>query len=621
MELKAQAMIVHETTPQDLKNFCATQACGQPEDLVRLSEAALTTLKSLWNEIGYTDYECDNAKAEMFAEVKRVFETKLSSTQEVKCNLVSQVRLVGARVCTIELEVGEPSKIDELKAHDTLRACLTAHKEYLEVLEAKKAERAAILSSRAEELSALYYDLDDTLTTEQTKFLKVLSDFTLNRIEQFESRIQEMKKEKARLSSQNRSQKRETLIKEIQALWCELGMYTQSVTTDSTLSVGESDGDVQEEGVCEVDKKLLAVEEIKLTLENLNTLQVRLEELEKEKSGRKEKHRELMETLHALWGRTRAEEAEVEEFKKQHEGITRAILSSMESEIGRLEEVKRAMMKELIQEVRESIRQVWDEMRLTEDERKSFAPAQQEVFTEQALFVHEEYLAQSRDRLAAMQPIIKLVDRKAFIHQEDEAMKEALADPNRLLGRGRGMAEQLKKEEKVRNMVNKELPKLREKLKAAIVEFEEAYEIKFQLNGVRTLEELEEEEKTISKAKEEARAKKGGKAAVPQTSATPRGPSRAAGDGTPAEKSAPHSAISKLRSAVSSVVKAANKENESKQVPAEGQESKKNAEPASCIGKLDFSKIDQASGIADINGYQIQSRCQSQWHDSVGSWQ
>ena len=123
-----EIMQVHETTPQDLKNFCATQACGQPEDLVRLSEAALTTLKSLWNEIGYTDYECDNAKAEMFAEVKRVFETKLSSTQEVKCNLVSQVRLVGARVCTIELEVGEPSKIDELKAHDTLRACLTAHK-------------------------------------------------------------------------------------------------------------------------------------------------------------------------------------------------------------------------------------------------------------------------------------------------------------------------------------------------------------------------------------------------------------------------------------------------------------------------------------------------------------
>eukprot|EP00960_Hanusia_phi_P016159 476323-Hanusia_phi.AAC.1 len=337
-----------------------------------------------------------------------------------------------------------------------------------------------------------------------------------------------------------------------QALWCELGMYAQTVRSHDDVG-GSCEGRAQEkEGSCDVDKKLLAEEEIKLTLENLNLLQVRLEELELEKSGRKEKHRQLMETLHALWVRTRAEEAEVEEFKKQHEGITQTILSGMESEIARLEEVKRAMMKELIEEVRESIRQVWDEMRLTEEERTHFAPAQQEIFTEQSLFAHEEYLTLTRERLAAMQPIIKLVDRKAFIHQEDEAMKEALADPNRLLGRGRGMAEQLKKEEKVRNMINKELPKLREKLRAAIVEFEEAYEMKFQLNGVRTLEDLDEEEKTISKAKEEARAKKGGKAGIPQTSATPRGPARSGGEGTPAEKPAPHSAISKLRSAASS---------------------------------------------------------------------
>ena len=56
-----------------------------------------------------------------------------------------------------------------------------------------------------------------------------------------------------------------------------------------------------------------------------------------------------------------------------------------------------------------------------------------------------------------MQPILKMFDRRAFILAEDVAMKESLADPNRLLGRGRGMAEQLKKEEKVRFKVNKEL--------------------------------------------------------------------------------------------------------------------------------------------------------------------
>ena len=52
-------------------------------------------------------------------------------------------------------------------------------------------------------------------------------------------------------------------------------------------------------------------------------------------------------------------------------------------------------------------------------------------------------------RLETMQPILKMFDRRAFILSEDEAMHVALKDPNRLLGRGRGMADQLKKEEKV----------------------------------------------------------------------------------------------------------------------------------------------------------------------------
>jgi len=86
--------------------------------------------------------------------------------------------------------------------------------------------------------------------------------------------------------------------------------------------------------------------------------------------------------------------------------------------------------------------------------------------------MHEEHLAACKMRLETMLPILKMFDRRAFILSEDAAMKEALTDPNRLLGRGRGMAEQLKKEEKVRNMVNKELPKLREKLRVAIVEYE-----------------------------------------------------------------------------------------------------------------------------------------------------
>ena len=180
-----------ETTPDDIKNFCSTQACAQPDDVVTLARATLETLSELWREIGLEPHECNNSTAEMFAEVKRVFENKLSSTQEIKCSLVSQIRLASARITTIERETGtatQDSKLEACKAHTTLRASLSAHKEYLKSLEATKISRAGTLSKKADELSALFHRLDDSLTPEQTKFLKLGTDYTMGRIEQFVSR-------------------------------------------------------------------------------------------------------------------------------------------------------------------------------------------------------------------------------------------------------------------------------------------------------------------------------------------------------------------------------------------------------------------------------------------------
>jgi hypothetical protein len=104
-----------ETTPEDIKNFCATQACAQPDDVVALAKTTLESLRELWSEIGLQEHECQNSTAEMFAEVKRVFEHKLSSTQEVKCSLISQIRLASARITTIERETGTTEAESQMK--------------------------------------------------------------------------------------------------------------------------------------------------------------------------------------------------------------------------------------------------------------------------------------------------------------------------------------------------------------------------------------------------------------------------------------------------------------------------------------------------------------------------
>ncbi|KAJ1477277.1 microtubule associated protein-domain-containing protein, partial [Baffinella frigidus] len=238
-----------------------------------------------------------------------------------------------------------------------------------------------------------------------------------------------------------------------------------------------------------VDAKIKAEQAWKLTLANLSTLQGRIQALRDEKEARTLSRGALLNHMATLWERIKTPAEDRERFPLEHPGIAMRTLHTLEAEIARLQEVKIAMMKELVLDTRVSLTEVWTAMCMTDDATRNFSPAFTEVFTEEALHLHELHLAACKTKLEAMQPILKLVERREFIRTEEEAMKlEAMqpilelegrelirteeetmklaaSDPNRLMGRGRGMAEQLKKEEKVRYMVQKEQPKLIEKLR------------------------------------------------------------------------------------------------------------------------------------------------------------
>jgi len=275
-------------------------------------------------------------------------------------------------------------------------------------------------------------------------------------------------------------------------------------------------------------------DEIKVTMKNIEKLQDRVAKLQEEKVFRQSEQARLFGVLEALWDRTRVPTEESETFKGSHQDLTLCCLETIEVDIARLEEVKRAMMKELVGEVREVLSGVWDDMRYNDDDRQFFRHFYEDIYTEETLELHEEHLSACKERLDSMQPILKMFDRRAFILLEDVAMKESLADPNRLLGRGRGMAEQLKKEERVRNMVNKELPKLRITLRAAVEEYESSVGLNLKVAGERIIDVLDLEDEVNDAAKDEAKvrkAEKSTKTGLPSTSGT-----SAAGKTTPRER-------------------------------------------------------------------------------------
>lgn len=70
-------------------------------DIMEEFSATFVTLNELWEEIGFEPNECESSSADMVLEMKRVLSNKISTTQEIKSGLNSQIRLANARYLSV----------------------------------------------------------------------------------------------------------------------------------------------------------------------------------------------------------------------------------------------------------------------------------------------------------------------------------------------------------------------------------------------------------------------------------------------------------------------------------------------------------------------------------------
>ena len=82
-------------------------------DIMEEFSATFVTLNELWEEIGFEPNECQSSSADMVLEMKRVLSNKISTTQEIKSGLNSQIRLANARYLSV-------SSLGARVAHDQI---------------------------------------------------------------------------------------------------------------------------------------------------------------------------------------------------------------------------------------------------------------------------------------------------------------------------------------------------------------------------------------------------------------------------------------------------------------------------------------------------------------------
>jgi protein regulator of cytokinesis 1 len=148
-------------------------------------------------------------------------------------------------------------------------------------------------------------------------------------------------------------------------------------------------------------------------------------------------------------------------------------------------------MEQIIKQCRAQILELWQLLRISQEERKEFSAFFVDTFTQEVLDIHEEKIRELSILWEDMQPIIDMISQREAILERKKEFESTTADPNRLLSKAPRDPGRLLKEERERKMFTKTLPKLESKLIQAIKDWEKDRNQPFVINGQRYIETLQ----------------------------------------------------------------------------------------------------------------------------------
>lgn len=139
-------------------------------------------------------------------------------------------------------------------------------------------------------------------------------------------------------------------------LWAELG--TPQAQTDSKI----------------VEHWRNGPEQLGLHQTEIDQLKARRDRLVDEKRLREKKLKDLKTTVEGLWDRLGVEEQDRKAFLASTRGCGLRAINDMEDELSRLNELKRQNLHLFVEDARNKLQALWDELYFSEEEAVEFTP-------------------------------------------------------------------------------------------------------------------------------------------------------------------------------------------------------------------------------------------------------
>ncbi|KAF8473994.1 microtubule associated protein-domain-containing protein [Kalaharituber pfeilii] len=444
-------------------------------ELAQSVEKALQALTQTYDDIGLTTQEKETRRSNVYKALQDCLKEQLNITNKEKERLVEECTSLIQSIRQMEKSIDSYADDQTLRITLPLVRCRQQLQERLKVTTRRHAERFEQVKELSTELRKYAEFLEPAFLrielppTEQSKAV----GFNLS-----PSYMQALDQEFTRVYGefQRRASRIQEVATEIVRLWAELG--THEIQTDRKI----------------LQYYNTAPEQLGLRAEDARSLNAKLRSLREEKESRERHIAEMSDIIMPLWEKLNIDEAYREQFLATHRGVSQRTIVEIEQELERLTELKRENLHIFVEDARQTLQRLWDELYYSEDEMLEFTAAFTDEYTDALLSIHEAEIAHLEQLVEERRPILNLIDKHQSLLNDREQLAISSTDASRLMARGGTSGARdptrLLREEKMRKRLARDMPKVEAELRVALEQWEEDYGQPFTVRGEDYLEKL-----------------------------------------------------------------------------------------------------------------------------------
>lgn len=490
-----------ERQKEDIDFMMVPPAQSVSESIKNLAVSTAGQLEKVWDEVGYTADERATQLSDLFTEFRNLCLTKIAYEKGVaetfRQTIIDSKKELKATSSALKVDI-DVKLLEENDGRVTLQDELANLESALEKLRIDADAIKASLKKYKDELVHAHEALGLEL---EEQWHDVTSDLTEHRVETYRRKLEETKS-----AVSTRTTAIIQLLSDCKDLIDLMKIDYRRNELDYKIVeslVKHDDGNIGLRNILASDQS------IGISSSALDKLTTRVSELNSEKRRRKSKIAEMGNMIAELWEKLQVPREDQETFASSISSLgvlSMETIEKGEKELERLYEMKNGMMGKLINDAREKIHELWNETNATDQVKaqfKSMKIVEYELFNDELLSEHENYILFLENRLEVMRPILTMIGKREEIIEERMEYDELQKDPERLQQRGSALTKQLMKEEKMSKRIKKDLPKYTEHIEKKLKEWQDLHGDPFLYKGEPYLEIMRQQEEDWRQYKDE----------------------------------------------------------------------------------------------------------------------